>query len=92
MGSFVGRGNQYIQLVKVLDCKLPTNGKQLPAFLLKVGPGTEPDLRGVTVEHQLEIVLAQTQDLELRQTSRDRSPISRLGWTNLRYIPRAVNG
>ena len=23
-GSFVGRGNQYIQLVKVLCCKLPT--------------------------------------------------------------------
>ena len=42
MGSFVGRGNQYIKLVKVLYCKLPTNGKQLPAFPLEVGPGTEP--------------------------------------------------
>ena len=31
-GSFVGRGNQYIQLVKVLYCKLPTIGKQLPTF------------------------------------------------------------
>ena len=31
-GSFMDRGNQYIQLVKVLYCKLPTNGKQLPAF------------------------------------------------------------
>ena len=31
-GSFMGRGNQYIELVKVLYCKLPTNGKQLPAF------------------------------------------------------------
>ena len=30
--SFVGRGNQYIQLVKVLHCKLPTIGKQLPTF------------------------------------------------------------
>ena len=28
------RGNQYIQLVKVLYCKLPNNGKQLPAFPL----------------------------------------------------------
>ena len=28
-GSFVGRGNQYIQLVKVLHCKLPTISKQL---------------------------------------------------------------
>ena len=32
------RGNQNIQLVKVLNCKLPTKGKQLPAFPLKVGP------------------------------------------------------
>ena len=39
--SFMGRGNQYIQLVKVLYCKLLTNGKQLPAFPLEVGPGTE---------------------------------------------------
>ena len=42
MGSFMVRGNQYIQLVKVLYCKLLMNGKQLPAFPLEVGPGTEP--------------------------------------------------
>ena len=42
MGSWKGRGNQYIQLVKVLYCKLPTNGKQLPAFPLEAMPGTEP--------------------------------------------------
>ena len=42
MGRWQGRGNQYIQLVKVLYCKLLTNGKQLPAFPLEVGPGTEP--------------------------------------------------
>ena len=42
MGSWKGRGNKYIQLVKVLHCKLPTNGKQSPAFPLEVGPGTEP--------------------------------------------------
>ena len=30
----------YIQLVKVLNCKLPTNNKQLPAYLLEVGPGS----------------------------------------------------
>ena len=41
MGSFMGRGNQYIQLVKVLYCKLPTNSKQLPAFPLEIGPGFE---------------------------------------------------
>ena len=34
-GSFVARGNQYIQLVKVLYCKLPTICKQLPTFLHK---------------------------------------------------------
>ena len=32
MGSLVDRGNQYIQLVKVLYCKLPTIDKQLPTF------------------------------------------------------------
>ena len=36
MGSFVGRGNQQIQFVKVLYCKLPTIDKQLPTFLQKV--------------------------------------------------------
>ena len=40
-GSFMGRRNQYIQLIKVLYCKLPTNSKQLPAFPLEVGPGFE---------------------------------------------------
>ena len=42
MGSWKCRGNQYIQVVKVLYCKLPTNGKQLPAFPLEVRPGTKP--------------------------------------------------
>ena len=46
MGSWKGRGNKYILLVKVLYCKLPTNDKQLPAFPIEVRPGTEPDLRG----------------------------------------------
>ena len=41
MGSFMGSRNQYIQLVKVLYCKLPTHGKELPAFPLEVRPGTE---------------------------------------------------
>ena len=34
MGSWKGRGNQYIQFVRVLYCKLLTNGKQLSAFPL----------------------------------------------------------
>ena len=42
MGSWKGRGNQYIQLVKVLYCKLLTNCKQLPAFPFEAGLGTEP--------------------------------------------------
>ena len=37
-GSWKGRGNQYIQLIKVLYCKLPTIGKQLPAFTLEAVP------------------------------------------------------
>ena len=41
MGSWKGRGNQFIQMVKVLYCKLPTNGKQQPAFPLEVGLGFE---------------------------------------------------
>ena len=44
--SWEGRGNQYIQLVKVLYCKLLINGKQLPAFPLEVGAGSDPDIRG----------------------------------------------
>ena len=34
-GSWKGRGNQYIQFVRVLYCKLPTDGKQLPTFPLE---------------------------------------------------------
>ena len=41
-GSWKGRGNQCIQFVRVLYCKLPTNGKQLPAFPLEAVPGIEP--------------------------------------------------
>ena len=40
-GSFMGRGNQYIQLVKVMYYKLLTNGKQLPAFPHEVRPEIE---------------------------------------------------
>ena len=40
--SWKGRGNQYIQFVGVLYCKLPTNGKQLPAFPLEAVLGIEP--------------------------------------------------
>ena len=42
MGSWKGRGNQYIEFARVVYCKLPTNGKQLPAFPLKAVTGIEP--------------------------------------------------
>ena len=42
MGSWKGRGNQYIQFVRVLYCKLLTNSKQLPAFPLEAVPRIEP--------------------------------------------------
>ena len=42
MGSWKGRANQYIEFVRVLYCKLPTNGKQLPAFPLEAMAGIEP--------------------------------------------------
>ena len=42
MGSSKGRGNQYIEFARVLYCKLPTNGKHLPAFPLEVVTGIEP--------------------------------------------------
>ena len=41
-GSWKGRGNQYIQFIRILYCKLPTNGKQLPAFPLQAVTGIEP--------------------------------------------------
>ena len=41
-GSWKGRGNQYIKFTRVLYCKLPTNGKQLPAFPLEAVTGIEP--------------------------------------------------
>ena len=41
MGSFMDRGIRYIQLVKVLYCKLLTIGKQTTNFSTK-GQGFEP--------------------------------------------------
>ena len=41
-GSWKGRGNQYIEFVRDVYCKLPTNGKQLPAFPLEAVTGIEP--------------------------------------------------
>ena len=46
MGSWKGRGNQYIEFARVVYCKLPTNGKQLPVFPLESVRGSNPGLRG----------------------------------------------
>ena len=35
-------GNQYIELIRDVYCKLPTNGKQLPAFPLEAALGIKP--------------------------------------------------
>ena len=40
-GNFTGRGNLYIQLVKVLYSKVLTNSKQLPALPLEIRSGFE---------------------------------------------------
>ena len=45
-GSWKGRGNQYIEFARVVYCKLPTNGKQLPAFPLEPVRGSNPGLGG----------------------------------------------
>ena len=41
-GSWKGKGNQYIEFARVVYCKLPTKGKQLPAFPHKALMGIEP--------------------------------------------------
>ena len=41
-GSWKGRGNQYIEFARFVYCKLPTNGKQLPAFPLTAMTGIDP--------------------------------------------------
>ena len=52
-GSWKGRGNQYIEFARVVYCKLPTNGKQLPAFPLKAVTGIEPPTSEVGGESDL---------------------------------------
>ena len=44
-GSFMGRGNQFIQFLKFLCCKLPTTGKKSPIFPHSFR-GLAADLRG----------------------------------------------
>ena len=52
MGSFVGKENQYIELVKVLYFKLVTIDKQRPAFPHKVwGLNRQPQKRVLPPHH-----------------------------------------
>ena len=83
MGSWNGRGNRYIQFIRVLYCKKPTNGKQLPAFTLEAVQGTEARLqrweaRVATVApfRELEDLMEKySTDAETNQDSSDSSSL-----------------
>ena len=64
-GSWKGRGNQYIQFIRVLYCKLPTNGKQLPAFPLEAVWESNPGLRGGRQECYHSVTVAPVMLFEL---------------------------
>ena len=63
MGSWKGRGNQYIEFTRVVYCKLPTNSKQLPAFPLEPVRGSIPGLRGGRRECYHSATVAPERDL-----------------------------
>ena len=59
-GSFMGRGNQFLKLVKVLYCKLLTNGKRNGTPISKVGSenvATLPPWLLYMLDHLLNIPL-----------------------------------
>ena len=84
-GSFMGRGNQYTQLVKFLYCKLPTNSKQLPAFPLEVGPGFE--LRSQRWEARVFTTLPPWPLQPQHQTQLTSTCIQSLYWSQMSAIP-----
>ena len=63
----VGRAEetQYIQFVRVLYCKLPTNSKQLPAFPLETVRGSNSGLRGGRRECYHSATVAPDSDTEV---------------------------
>ena len=81
----VGRakGNQYIQLAKVLYCKLPTNGKQLPAFPLEVGLGTKPQ------PQRWEVRVLQNQDHTMMLHTYNLQPVS---LSSINFLHLTVSG
>ena len=50
--SWKGRRNQHIQFIRVLYCKLPTNGKQEPAFPLEAGRPQRGEARVLPLCHR----------------------------------------
>ena len=77
-GSWKGRGKKYIEFARVVYCKLPTNGKQLPAFPLKAIMGIEPrpqrwEVRVLPLCHR-----GPYQIFELQRGIRQGCPISAL--------------
>ena len=75
-GSWKGRGNQYIEFARVVYCKLPTNGKQLPAFPLKAVTGIEPptsEVGGKSVQNTM------------KQKFFEQEMLSRVNNTNERF-------
>ena len=83
-GSWKGRGNQYIQFVRVLYCKLPTNGKQLPALPLQAVTGIEPrpqrwEARVLPLCHRGPLNLIQHSGTEKRSSTTENAR-GRLRW------------
>ena len=64
MRSWNGRGNQYIQLIRVLYSKLLTNSKQLPAFPLEAMPGTEPPQQAIGYQKEIKKTLGKTSETD----------------------------
>ena len=71
-GSWKGRGNQYIEFARVVYCKLPTNGKQLPAFPLEPVRELNPGLRGGRRECYHSATMAPATSLKLHVTVHEK--------------------
>ena len=90
-GSWKGRGNQYIQFVRVLYCQLPTNGKQLPAFPLKTMLGIEPrpqrwEVRVLPLCHRGPLSFLGTQHLRECLCSHQQQDVSRFSNTKVKVV------
>ena len=85
-GSWKGRGYQCIQFVRVLYCKLPTNGKQLPDFPLEASEvGGESDFSSIS-----QMYLAKVYKLGLCRHFRDRNVTLHLKLQILNFLQREI--